>query len=385
MIEVLKKIPKRLAVLGTGLFMGVSVLTAGGAPAFSEGSGPCTQASSVDLVPEKFRTNVIYWGEWTRDSVWAQNIKDPRWRDRWPYYTSVNPKDGSGIISGDTQKVMDQNIRYWTDFNIDSVSFVYYAPFSPQFSKYNKGLNRFLNSKEVNPVTFSLILQGSHLLNQSGHGEFTDDILELLKNPKYQRINEDRPLIYIYDIPNLVKSFGSKENVKKAIVDLRVKTESAQAGKLLVAGLDADNSNTDLGFDAFGSYSANGAGEEKEYPYSLLMEANRTHWDKLGLFGKDVILPVNIGWDPRPRFSNPEIGLMYRGNPWYSAPKPEQITQNILAAYEWMKRHPICSSLQTILIYAWNEYDEGLRLSPGLDDGDIRLKAVRQAKEFISN
>jgi len=159
MIEAVKKIPKRLAVLGTGLFMGVSVLTAGGAPAFSEGSGTCTQSGSTDLMtPEKFRTNVIYWGEWTKDSKWAQNIKDPRWRDRWPYYTVVNPQDGSGIISGDTQKVMDQNIKYWTDSGIDSVSFVYYAPFSPQFSKYNKGLNRFLNSKQTNPVTFSLIL-----------------------------------------------------------------------------------------------------------------------------------------------------------------------------------------------------------------------------------
>ena len=113
------------------------------------------------------------------------------------------------------------------------------------------------------------------------------------------------------------------------------------------------------------------------------MEANRALRDKLGSFGKEVILPVTIGWDPRPRFNDPEIGLMYRGGPWYAAPSPGEITQNILSANEWMSRHPDCAKLRIVSIYAWNEYDEGLRLSPGLDDGDSRLKAVKQAKELI--
>jgi hypothetical protein len=57
---------------------------------------------------QPLRINVIHWGEWNRDCRWAQYLKDPRWKGRWPYYTSVDRENGTGIISGDNQEVMDQ-------------------------------------------------------------------------------------------------------------------------------------------------------------------------------------------------------------------------------------------------------------------------------------
>jgi hypothetical protein len=269
-------------------------------------------------------------------------------------------------------------------YGVDAVSFVYYQPFNPVMSTYNNALNRFLNSAENHTITFSLILQGYHLCNESGRGEFTEDIFAFIQHPKYQRVIDGRPLVYLYDIPTFITNFGSRQNARDGLDSFRSKAVQKNLGKPIVVGLDGHSSYADLEFDAYGSYVSTGVGEEREYPYSYLMKANQASWDYLGRLHKEVILPVSIGWDPRPRLDDPDIGSIYRGTLWYTAPRPEEVTENILAAYRWMLLHPESSALRTILIYAWNEYDEGLCLEPGLFSGPGSIKAVKRARDLIS-
>jgi hypothetical protein len=379
-------ITRRSALLG---LLGVTATFAAPTNAFAgPGSRPARRRTLLPAVKgfppaPPLRINVIHWGEWSASSRWSLYLRDPRWKDRWPYYTLVDPTDNSGIIAGDTQAVMDRNIQFWTTYGIDAVCFVYYQPFNDQLRWYNNALGRFLASNVPHGVSYSLILQGRYLVDEAGEPAFTEDILAHLRHPLYQRVAEDRPLLYLHDPLAFLQQCGSWDRAEALLETFRSTARQAGAGDVILTGLDPDEQTVALGFDACGAYSATGWGELREYPYAALREANRATWDRLGLIGREVILPLSVGWDPRPRFDDPDLGPTYRRQPWYAAPRPDELTQHILDAHAWADQHPDVSVLRTILVYAWNEYDEAFCLEPALLTGTASLYAVKRARDLV--
>lgn len=64
---------------------------------------------------------------------------------------------------------------------------------------------------------------------------------------------------------------------------------------------------------------------------------------------------------------------------FYRAPTPAELTRHTSNAVAWVKNHPDATPGKAILIYAWNENDEGGWLVPTLEDGSWRLQAIRKA------
>jgi hypothetical protein len=82
-----------------------------------------------------------------------------------------------------------------------------------------------------------------------------------------------------------------------------------------------------------------------------------------------VVPLVNAGWDGRPRD--------YPGA-WYEQATPSEVADAVKAALDWNRENPKTARAQTVLVYAWNEYDEGGWLCPTKTEGDARLKALRE-------
>jgi len=61
------------------------------------------------------------------------------------------------------------------------------------------------------------------------------------------------------------------------------------------------------------------------------------------------------GWDGRPR--------NYAGA-WYEPAKPAEVADAVKCALDWNRANPNTARAGTVLIYAWNEYDEGGWLCP---------------------
>lgn len=332
---------------------------------------------------EKPLVSAIYWGGWFPGSRWSNYIVDQRWADRWPYYAELNPKSRQAIINGDRQEVVDQAIIDASAAGISSFAFPFYERHSPIFNQYNNSLDHFLNSSLLLAFKFSLILQGSHLVNEENQPEFSQEIIELMKNPRYQTTPNGRPAIYLYDVQNLISKFGSVEITREQINKFKDQaTRNGLAEPFLII-LDGDESAIQLGADGIGSYSATGNGEEKEYPFESLMQANQDRWEVLAAKGLEVVLPISSGWDPRPRFADPEFGHIYRNKPWYKSFLPEQFTKHLTNAFNWQKTHPKCSQFMMSLVYAYDEFDEGGILARSYHHGLNSLNSLKLALDRI--
>jgi hypothetical protein len=102
--------------------------------------------------------------------------------------------------------------------------------------------------------------------------------------------------------------------------------------------------------------------------------------------GAKVVPLVTAGWDRRPRVMNP---VSWETPPrrsdemdyYYASPSPRELAAHLQRALSWCARHRGAAEANAILIYAWNELDEGGWLVPSLgpDPGTGRLDAIRSA------
>jgi hypothetical protein len=96
------------------------------------------------------------------------------------------------------------------------------------------------------------------------------------------------------------------------------------------------------------------------------------------------------GWDRRPRVEHPVPWESWQkpgaGLETYTvAPTPRELAGHIGEAMGWAEARPKQCPAQTVIVYAWNEHDEGGWLCPTLGaDGSpdaSRLKAVAEMRE----
>jgi hypothetical protein len=88
------------------------------------------------------------------------------------------------------------------------------------------------------------------------------------------------------------------------------------------------------------------------------------------------------GWDRRPRIENPVPWDTRRDDEsietalHYVPPQPGELAALLRDAVTWNEQHPQANPAAAVLIYAWNEFDEGGWLAPTLSEGDARLRAI---------
>jgi hypothetical protein len=84
------------------------------------------------------------------------------------------------------------------------------------------------------------------------------------------------------------------------------------------------------------------------------------------------------GWDRRPRVENPVPWENFGGtmDKYYETATPEEVATHVHTAVKWTQRHAADCPAQAVIIYAWNEFDEGGWLCPTLTEGDARVQAL---------
>jgi hypothetical protein len=195
----------------------------------------------------------------------------------------------------------------------------------------------------------------------------------LFKEPTYQKVCGGRPLLYVYTCDKLVSHFGSAEAAGDAFGRLRAASEKAGTGAPYLVAQVWPNLTTApfldaVGFDALGAYSAQG-NTNSGAPYAKLVEMNRWYWNQYKAAGREVVPLVNAGWDGRPR--------NYPGA-WYETAKPAEVADAVKAALNWTRANPNTCRAGTVLVYAWNEYDEGGWLCPTLNsDGTANTERLQ--------
>ena len=248
----------------------------------------------------------------------------------------------------------------------------------------NDALDLYMSSSKQDKINHCLI-GTEHWLTQRWD-EAIRYLLEHFARPNYQRVAGNRPLYYWFDAQNVPAHFGSMEKAQAALKQLRDASIAAGLGDPYLVGLTfwpdkCEEAIRQTGFDATGAYCSAGDVKKTERPYSLLRSQNQWYWSEWLKHDLPMIPPINTGWDTRPRAStlqNPE-------GDWYTQATPQEIADNLKDAMDFVRKHPKNCPADSVLIYAWNEFDEGGWLCPTLEAGTARLDAIQNMLENYQN
>ena len=332
----------------------------------------------------KVLIGAIRWDAWQENShvqVAAEKSLSPsHWHDRLPYFAKVTGPN-SVVINGNSQAIMDQEINYAADAGIDYWAFCIY----PEAFGMSRGLQLYRSSSIKSRINFAINLQGGWIANETEDWDAQlTRYVGYFKDPSYQKVLGNRPLVYLFTPVDTTLRFPNAAAVAAAIHQLRAATTNAGLGSPYIVwqGWDASADFKimhEYGLDAIGAYAV-GWGSVNGEPYADLAAAAHRFWESGKATGANVVPIVTSGWNNKPRYENPAPWA--EGSPEYNLPPtPPELADHLADALDWTRvNHAAATPANTVLIYAWNEHDEGGWLCPTLNpDGSInndRLAAI---------
>ena len=202
--------------------------------------------------------------------------------------------------------------------------------------------------------------------------------------PEYYTV-DGKPVVSIYDLQNLIDSFGSVEKTREAMEWLDSEAQKRGLPGIHYQYVKYGTVRTNLsGFDGgeqtyrpsevigrlpFASLThyqfvhfAN-MGEE----YSKIMERVREEWAEIE---REYSIPyyphISIGWDNTPRYAS-HTGAVVRGN------TPDEVKKALVEARDYADAHGV----KLITVNSWNEWTECSYLQPDDLYGYSYLEAVK--------
>lgn len=212
----------------------------------------------------------------------------------------------------------------------------------------------------------------------------THVIKDYFTRPNYYTI-DGKPVIMIYDVPTLVKGFGSIELTKEALAWFRSECEKAgfpglhlqftmwKEDYINLSGVDGERNVpveqfTSLGFDSTTHYQyAHFINIDRDY--ADVLDDVKAEWERIDRKCDFPYFPhVSMGWDNNPRFTSVRSGILRNGT-------PEIIEKALEMAKEYTDNHPNQPPL--VVINSWNEWTESSYLQPDDLHAYGYLEAIR--------
>ena len=371
--------------------VGAAICACGqGVPAATSAPTPPTllteETMEVQLTPlASIAVGAIRWDAWHSKlgepgRAVERSLGPAYWHTRLPFFAEV-VSETEVVIQGATQEVMDREIGYASAAGLDYWAFVTYEPDSPM----SLGLQHYLSSQYVSAINFCMIVEGTRIGSGGldGWNAKVERYLSYFREPTYQRVAGERPLLYIFTPEHMVGegAFASWEEARTAFAALRSASQEAGLGDpyIVMQHWVAGQARMTMQFlrgDAISAYASSGGALRA--PYAALAAHTEQWWDEMRDTGAPVIPLVSSGWDRRPRVENPVPWEGQRGSldEYYERPTPEELATHLAHALDWVDAHPDAAEARAVLIYAWNENDEGGWIVPTLAEGTAHLDAI---------
>lgn len=298
-----------------------------------------------------------------------------RWRA--PFFARVDTNDALRI-DGYTQEVVDREIAFAKEGGLDYWAFLLYD----EGTSMSQGLALYLSSSRRRDVNFCAIASPGTFGGRDKWPAGIARVVRLMKEPGYQTVCGGRPLLYLFrPEEKWVQAWGGPVGARGLFDGLRQAVRQAGLADPYVVVMDdgpaaqVKRAADTVGANAISDYArqANGAGA----PYADLAATAREFWRACATTGAEVVPLAMAGWDRRPRvehpvpwetWQKPNVGL----DKYYVLPTPEELAAHVGEAMAWAEQCPA----KTVIIYAWNEHDEGGWLCPTLG-ADGRSDASR--------
>ena len=310
----------------------------------------------------------IRWDGWYGEGAVVRAVEhslgQPKYHFRLPWFARVN-EDGTVRINGDSQTVIEQEIGYASQAGLNYWAFVDYWNEAPGMSI---GLNRYLAAKDKQGVRYCLVEEGGRL-DKVGRAGWPR-LVEHFQNADYQTVLAGRPLLFVFVKPAKLGRADWDE----------LKRQSVAAGLpppyLVLMGWNPEQdakAMMELGFDAISAYARGGSYSmtQPSYPQQCAI-IRRERWEKWRALRVPCVTFASAGWDTRPRNERPpSLMKEVTATPDATPPSqqkplqdavtatPEELAAHLREALEWTSANRDLNPANALLIYAWNEHDEG--------------------------
>jgi hypothetical protein len=108
-------------------------------------------------------------------------------------------------------------------------------------------------------------------------------------------------------------------------------------------------------------------------------KSDQAGWEKYAASGKKLVPWVTTGWNPKPRIERSVLwNSYYASEDCAEDGTPDQIAQSLQNAISWARSNRNAAEANVILMYAWNEFDEGGWICPTLGNNTGRVDAINK-------
>lgn len=316
----------------------------------------------------------IRWDAWYSpfgSAAQAQHtLSFPPWQSRAPWFARTDPHGNFTAIG--TQADMDIECQSAAAMGLAYWAFVMYAPASP----LSAGWHLYQSSPRRRLVNWCAIIGPGFLGNdpfaRADLWQAKDRLwAEYFTQPTYQRVEANRPLLYLlWSAPEIASYFaGQMPDLAQSIAYLRAQCATAGLGNPYIAIMAGHPAHAaaiahEIGADAISAYIPDfGAHPVGAVPWRVLDSRTQAFWSTLAGQGIDCIPTAITGWDTRARRAHPESYALHHfdGIPpgYFVLPTAAQLHAHLQAAETFVQNHQAACPSRTLLIYSWDECDEG--------------------------
>ena len=345
-------------------------------------SSPATLNAAENTPPI---VGAIRWDGWYGESGPVKHTEislgAPKYHYRLPWFARLIG-EGKVRINGVSQAILEKEIAYAAAAGLNYWAFVDYW----DDANMSIALRRYRTAKDKQGVRYCFVEEGGRLDVVGTRG--WPRLIEHFKDPNYQTVLGGRPLLFL-----LGKSKRLERAAWRELGDATV-AAGLRRPYLVLMGWRPQSDVKDmaaLGFDAVSAYARGGSYSMKQPAYAEQCALiRRDRWEKCREHRIPSVTFASAGWDTRPRNERPPpwiAGIVAKPDntpPAQQEPlidavtaTPDELAAHVREAIQWTQRNRDINPSNAVIIYAWNENDEGGWLVPTLSEGTDRLDALR--------
>ncbi len=307
---------------------------------------------------ETTSVGAIRWDAWyghngDPQSVVSQvekTLSPAKYHFRAPFFSSVTD-EGKIEIQPYTQEIFDKEMEYAIGAGIDYFAYCWYD------SDMKAARVFHTQSKYRDKVKMCCMMDGNAIGQSYAHKEMET----LLKQSYYMTVLDGRPLMYY---------FGNNDNLASIAADIKYYRELAEKIGVkppyaVVMNRSAADSLSICG-DAVGSYAMSLSDGKS---FKELTDYSHDRWESWRTGGSQLVPLVSFGWHNLPRYENPVKWTTSNAQSYVQYGTDTELREALEYALEYMQKPgvDIMTMANTVLIYAWNEHDEGGWICPTIE------------------